>query len=178
VGGAGDFGAANGHFLGNSNASDDADEDFVDDGGQGNENDGGGADNLDDGASGSSGGSGEIAPGGRTRPSGERATVRASPVSSTGHERGEASGQSRRASVADAAVEAMLPGGGDLTGFLVASLSDGARRFDEKQKTKCLVALEAWRTTREAMLTAAIEKHPDNETFRDMLKAAMWGDSS
>ena len=120
VSGAGDFGAAKENFLGNPHGADDADEDFLDDGGQENDNDSGGADNLDDGASGSSGGSGEIAPGGRTRPSGGGATVRASPVSSTGHDRGEASGQSRRAAVADAEVEALLPGGGDLMGSLAA----------------------------------------------------------
>jgi len=38
------------------------------------------------------------------------------------------------------------------------------------------VALEAERTNRVAMLTAAIEKHPDNVTLRDMLKAAMGGE--
>ena len=84
----------------------------------------------------------------------------------------------RRAAVADAAVEALLPGGGDFMRSLAASLSLGARRFDEKERTKRLVALEAERTTRVTMHTAAFEKHPDNETFCGMLKAAVGGDSS
>jgi len=151
---------------------------LVDNDGRGNKTDGGDADNLDDGASGSSGGSGEIAPGGGTRPSGGGAPAHACPVSATGFSRGGASERARRAAVANAAVAALLPGGGDFMLSLAASLSDGARRFDEKQKTKRLVAVEAERIKRVAMLTAALEKHPDNETFRDMLKAAMGGDSS
>ena len=144
--------------------------------GHGNDEDGGNPDNLDDGAIGSSGDSDEIAPGGGTRPSVGGGTAHASSVSATCLNRGGASGRARRAAMADAAVEAVLPGGGDFMRSLAASLSDSARRFDETQKTKLLVALEAERTKRVAMLTAAIEKHPDNETFRDMLKAAMGGE--
>ncbi|OSX79787.1 hypothetical protein BU14_0071s0041 [Porphyra umbilicalis] len=124
----------------------------------------------DDGLPGTTGGSGRQ--GGAGEDGGESHEAR------TGGEGGGASGRARRAAVADAAVEAVLPGGGDFMRSLAASLSDGARRFDEKQKTKRLVALEAERTKRVAMLTAAIEKHPDNETIRDMLKAAMGGGSS
>lgn len=84
-----------------------------------------------------------------------------------------ASGRSRRAAIADAALEAAMPGGADLMRSLAASLGDGARRCDEKQKTKRLKAAEVERTKRVALLTAAMEKQPDNETFRDMLRAAM-----
>jgi len=70
VGRGGDCGAANELFLGDAHGADDADGDLVDNNGRGNDADGGYSDNLDDGTSGSSGGSGEIAPGGGTRPSG------------------------------------------------------------------------------------------------------------
>jgi len=165
----------NGTFLGDAYGADDAEGDIVGSGGRANGENSGDADNIGDGVGGSSGGSGEIAPGGGTRPSGRGATAHASPVSATGLNRGGASGRARRAAAADAAVEAVLPGGGDVMGSLAVSLSDGARRLGEKQKTKRLVALEAERTKRLAMLTTAIEKHPDNETIRDMLKNAMGG---
>jgi len=178
VRGGGDCGAANKFFPGNAHGADDADGDFWDNDGLGNDADGGDAQNLDDGATGSSGGSGEIAAGGGARFSGGGAPAHAYPVSATGLNRGGSSGRGRRAAVADAAVEALLPGGGDFMHFLTASLSDGARRFDEKERTKRLVALEAERTKGVAMRTAAMEKHPDKETFHDVLKAAMGGDSS
>jgi len=163
VGGGGACGAANELFLDDAHGADDADGDLVHNDGRGNNADGGDANSFDDGASGSFGGSGEITPGGGTRPSGGGATAHASPVSATGLNSGGASGLARRAAVADAAGEAKLPGGGDFLWSLAASLSDGSRRFDENQKTKRLVALEAERTKRVAMLTAAIEKRPDNE---------------
>ncbi|KAK1864936.1 hypothetical protein I4F81_007472 [Pyropia yezoensis] len=96
-----------------------------------------------------------------------------SPMSATGHHAGGASGRSRRAALADAAVESVLPGGADFMRRLGESLADGARRFDEKQKAKRLAAVESERTKRVAVLTAAVEKNPDNETFRDMLRIAM-----
>jgi len=178
VGGGGDCGAANEIFLGDAQGAEDADRDLGDNDGRRSDVDGGDADSLDDSASGSSGSRGEIAPGGGTRPSGGGALAHASPVSVTVPNRCEASGRARRAAVADAAVEALLPGGGDFLRSLAASLSDDARRFNEKQKAQRLVALEAERTTRVTMHTAAIEKHPDNETFCGMLKAAVGGDSS
>jgi len=46
---------------------------------------------------------------------------------------------------------------------LAESLSDGGRRFDEKQKTKQMATMEWERTKRVAMLTAAVEKHPESE---------------
>lgn len=75
--------------------------------------------------------------------------------------------------MADAAVGAMSPGGGKLTRRLGESLSDGSHRFNEKQKTKRMATMESERRKRLAMLMAAVEKHPENETFRDMLKIAM-----
>lgn len=69
-----------------------------------------------------------------------------------------------------------MPGGADVMRSLGASLGDGARRFDEKQETKRLKAAEVERTKCVALLTAAMETQPDNETLRDTLRAAM-GDS-
>jgi len=67
----------------------------------------------------------------------------------------------------------VLPGGRDLKCRLVESLSDRARRFEEKQKTKLPAAIESTLTNRVALVTAAVEKHPENETFRDMLQVPM-----
>lgn len=68
-----------------------------------------------------------------------------------------------------------MPGGAELMRSLASSLNDGARRFDEKQKTKRLKTAEAERTKRVALLMAAIEKQPDNETLRELLVATMTG---
>jgi len=67
----------------------------------------------------------------------------------------------------------MSPAGGELTRRLAESLSDGSHRFNEKQKTKRMATMESERRKREAMLMAAVEKHPENETLRGMLKIAM-----
>jgi len=160
-------------MLGNPHVAEDPDGDF-------SENEAGGSDadaadngGMDDGASGVSGGSGGTAPGPRRANPGGAPRVQASPVSTTALNGGGASGRSRRAAVADAAVESMLPGGGELMRRLAESLSDGGCRFDEKQKTKRMATMESERTKRVAMLKAAVEKHPENETLRDMLKIAM-----
>ena len=67
----------------------------------------------------------------------------------------------------------MLPGGRDLKCRLAESLSDRARRFEEKQKTKLPAAIDSTLTNRVALVTTAVEKHPENETFRDMLQVPM-----
>lgn len=66
-----------------------------------------------------------------------------------------------------------MPGGADVVRSQVASLGEGARRFDEKQKPKSLKAAKVERTKRVALLTAEMEKKPGNETLQDILNAAM-----
>lgn len=87
-----------------------------------------------------------------------------------------ASGRSLRAVAADAALEASIPGGTDLSRSLAASLGDEARRSDERHRTKRVKEVEIERTKRVALLTTAIERQPDDESLRDLLRAAM-GDS-
>jgi len=100
------------------------------------------------------------------------ATARA-PTSHLDSDAGGASGRSKRAAQADAAMDAASPGGGDLMRSLAASLADSSRRFDEKQRTKRLAAAAAERTRRIEVLAALVEKHPDNPAFQDMLMRAM-----
>jgi len=128
---------------------------------------------MDDGASASSDGSGGTVPGPQAANPRHNPRMQVAPVSATTLYRGGERGRSRRAAVAGAAVETALPGGGELMWRLAESLSDGARRFDEKKKTRRVAKMELERTKRMAMLTAAVGKHPENETFRDLLKIAM-----
>ena len=100
------------------------------------------------------------------------ATARA-PISHLYSRAGGASGRSKRAAQADAAMNAASPGGGDLMRCLPVSLADSSRRFDEKQRRKRLAAAAAERTRRIEVLAALVEKHPDNPTFQDMLMRAM-----
>jgi len=67
----------------------------------------------------------------------------------------------------------VLPGGRDLKCRLAESLSDRARRFEENQMTKLPAAIQSSLTNRVALVTAAVEKHPKNETFCDMLQVPM-----
>jgi len=160
-------------MIGNPHGADHPEDDFADDGANTSDADGVNDGGMDDGASGMSEGSGGAARDPRHGHTSGGTRTLASPLSTVALNRGGASGRSRRAAVADAAVEAVMAGGGDLMRRLAESLSDGARHCDEKKKTKRLAAVESERTKRVALLTAAVEKHPENETFRDMLKVAM-----
>jgi len=100
------------------------------------------------------------------------ATARA-PISHLYSSAGGASGRSKRAAQADAAMNAASPGGGDLMRCVPVSLADSSRRFDEKQRTKRLAAAAAERTRRIEVLAALVEKHPDNPAFQHMLMRAM-----
>ncbi|OSX75148.1 hypothetical protein BU14_0254s0028 [Porphyra umbilicalis] len=112
---------------------------------------------------------------GRGVPSREDA-VDLSPASATGvNVAGGASGRSRRAALAEASMEASMPGGADVMRSLAGSLSDASRRFDEKQKTKRLAAAAGEVTKRVEFLTALVKEHPHDEGFRDMLRDALRG---
>ena len=160
-------------MLGNPHGADDPDGEFAEDEAGGSEADDADHGGMDDCDSGVSDGSGGTALGTRQANPGGAPRMQASPVSATDLNRGGASGRSRRAAVAGAALEAMLQGGRDLMRRLAESLSYGARRFEEKQKTKRMATMESEHTKKVAMLTAAVEKHPENETLREMLKIAM-----
>jgi len=160
-------------MLGNPPGVNDLDDELAEDEAGGSEADDADNGGMDDGASGVSDGSGGTAPGPRPANPGGAPRMQASPVSATALNRGSASGRSRRAAVADAAVEAMVPGGGELMRRLAESLSHGVRCFDEKKTTKWMATMESEHTKRVAMLTAAVEKHPENETSREMLNIAM-----
>jgi len=112
---------------------------------------------------------------GRGVPSWEDA-VDLSSASATGvNVAGGASGRSRRAALAEASMEASMPGGAAVMRSLAGSLSDASRRFDEKQKTKRLAAAAGEVTKRVEFLTALVEEHPHDEGFRDMLRDALRG---
>jgi len=113
---------------------------------------------------------------GRGVPSREDA-VDLSPASATGvNVAGGASGRSRRASLAEASMEASMPGGAGVLRSLAGSLSDSSTRFDEKPKTKCLAAAAQEVTKRVEFHTALVKEHPQDVGFRDMLRDALRGD--